>query len=757
VNFNGDQPVHMVGVCGVGMAGVARLLAARGVTVSGCDAHPNELAAGLHAGGVALLQGHSPAHIDALPDSAVLIVTPAVPADEPEIAAARARGLRIMPRGEALASLVSGMQGVAVCGTHGKTTTACFTARLLQELGAAPGWCIGGHTRRMGSVAAPGDSEILVVEADESDGTLRHYHPAVTVLVNIDIDHLEHFAGEDDLVECFGTVLRQTRASVCVCRDDSRAWRTAGRFCRAPLSFGFHTEARLRAERVEVSASECRFTLLLDGADCGGVVIGVGGRHNILNALGAASAALALGFSAADIRRALPRACAELPGRRFEELGLCGGARYIADYAHHPAEIRAAVSMALACGGSRVTAVFQPHRYTRTLALGAQFPDAFSGTDEVVLLPVYAASEQPIPGGDICDLYSFFRSSLPDMRLTLADDLAACAHYLQGSAAAGDLVLLAGAGDVIELRDRLFGAAAERREGLACALRTQLGEAFAADTPLERFSVFPTRGRGMTALAPSCGALLRIAGLCRDLNLRWRPCGAGFNSWFGDCGCDGLLVRLEGEEFRALALEGGTVLAGCGVAGGRLLDFLQEHALGGLEFMEGIPGSLGGWLAMNAGAHGGTVGECVESVEIVDFRGGRITLPAEDCGFGYRRCAALESGCAVFCRLRLTRTDGAEIAQRRARYRAARIPLHGLRTAGSVFRNPPDDYAGRLLDEAGCRGLRIGGARVTEFHANIVVADSGCTASDIRALTRMMRNRVRFRSGVQLEYEIQGL
>ncbi len=755
MDFNADQSVHMLGICGVGMAGVARLLAARGIAVSGCDARPGALAAELSACGVAVCAGHTPAHIDALPGSAVIIVTPAVAPDEPELIAARARGLQIVSRGEALASLICGFHSIAVCGTHGKTTTSCFTARLLQELGASPGWCIGGHTLGMGRVASPGDSDILVVEADESDGTLRHYHPAVTVLVNIDIDHLEHFEGEDDLIDCFGAVLRQTRDTLCVCRDDPRAWHAAVRYGRAPLSFGFHEEARLRADRVQVGATACRFTLVLDGRDCGCVDIGVGGRHNILNALGAASAALALGFPVAELCRALPAACAELPGRRFEEIGRRGGVRYVADYAHHPAEIQAAVAMALACGGS-VTAVFQPHRYTRTLALGSQFPAAFSGTNEVVLLPVYAASEQPVPGGDICDLYASFRQSMPAGRLTLAGDLAECSRYLRGSGAAGDLVLIAGAGDVIELREMLFSDAAEGREGVADALRESLGEAFTADAALERFTVFPTRGRGMAALVDSCDALLRIAALCRDFNVGWRPSGAGFNSWFGDCGYDGVLVRLDGGEFSRIVLEGDTVLAGCGVAGGRLLDFLQEHALAGLEFMEGIPGTLGGWLAMNAGAHGGSIADCVESLDLVDFRGERHALPAAECGFGYRRCGVLDTACAVFCRLRL-QTGGAEIAERRARFRDSRTPLKGLRTAGSVFRNPPGDYAGRLLDQAGCRGLRIGGACVTDFHANIVAAESGCTASDIRALTQMMRNRVQFHSGVRLEYEIKGL
>jgi UDP-N-acetylmuramate--alanine ligase len=443
--------VHMLGICGVGMAGVAYLLARRGWRVSGCDAHVNALGEWLRAAGVPVAEGHAPAHLAACPDLERVIVTPAVSSSEPEWAAAREHGLSVFRRGEVLASLMSQGRGVAVCGAHGKTTTTCFTTRLLQELGANPGWCIGGATRRLGGVAGGGGGALLVAEADESDGTLALYHPAVMVLTNIDLDHLEHFNGEAALFECFRQAVTQTREGVAACRDDARAWQAAQSASVPVLGFGLSEGASLRAVEVAVDAGSVSFDVVYLNRMFGRMTLGVSGRHNVLNALGAAAAALLLGYEPEAVFSALAAACDELPGRRFETVAEVPGIRVIADYAHHPAELQAAVEMARVQRPERLIAVFQPHRYTRTLALGAAFPAAFAAADEVILLPVYAASEAPLEGGDICDLYAHFRSVLPALTVKLARSREETWQYLRQALRPGDLLLIAGAGDVIEL------------------------------------------------------------------------------------------------------------------------------------------------------------------------------------------------------------------------------------------------------------------------------------------------------------------
>ena len=769
VNFCENQQVHMVGVCGVGMAGVARLLAARGHSVSGCDSQLNELAAALQVVGVRLYEGHSAEHVKDMPDNSVVVVTPAVSRDEPELLAAHERNIPVVRRGEVLASLVSQSTGIAICGTHGKTTTSCFAARLLQELGADPGWCIGGFTNSLGGVADPGDNDLLVVEADESDGTLRHYHPSFTVVNNIDIDHLEHFDGEEDLLECFRDVLRQTRNAVCVCSDDERAMRVVRECAVDALDYGLNGSAALKALNVESGAGKSSFDLVYKGTELGRISIGVGGAHNVTNALGAFAAALVCGYAPTDIVRALPAACSELPGRRFEELGEKDGVRYVADYAHHPVELKAAVQMALDCFPSRVIAVFQPHRYTRTLAMGEDFPAAFEGVDEVILLPVYAASEDPLEGGDICDLYAHFRNYSGCPLVTLCRSLQECVTYISRHTQRGDLVLIAGAGDVINLRTLLSDDVCSADfEGLVDELNEESCIKAELNGDLEPFSIFPTRGCGVVVEAAGKEAVASAVALCRKYGVEWKAAGAGFNSWFSDCGMDSCLLHFSARtESRPPTLRSISVTTGvgencnicisCYMNGPKLLDELRTAGLSGLEFMSGIPGTVGGWLAMNAGAHGGCIADCVESVEFIDANGEIMELPVGECGFSYRSCAVLMGGFALSCKLRLKKSTPDAVKSQMGEFKRKRIPLAGLRTAGSVFRNPDGDSAGRLLDEAGCKGMRVGGACVADFHANIIVADKDCTASDVLALSQMMHNRVKFRFGIDLKCEIRGI
>ena len=763
----------MQGVCGVGMAGVAYLLARRGWRVTGCDAHVNALAPWLRAAGVPVAEGHDAAHVEGVDR---VIVTPAVAASDPELLAARAKGLPVFRRGEVLAALLSQSRGVAVCGAHGKTTTSCFTSRLLQELGAEPDWCIGGATRSLGGVAGVGTGELLVAEADESDGTLALYHPAVTVLNNIDLDHLEHFDGEAALLACFRQAVVQTREGVAVCCDNERARHVALSAAVPVLNFGFSEGATLRAAEVQVDAVSVSFDIVYQGKQWGRVRLGVSGRHNILNALGASAAALLLGFDPKRVFDALAQACNELPGRRFETVAEVAGIRFIADYAHHPAELKAAVEMAREQKPERLRVVFQPHRYTRTLALGPEFPAAFTAADEVILLPVYAASEAVIEGGDICDLYAHFRKLatgnsnrvLGDdeeaQRVKLARSREEAWNYLRQTVRTGDLVLIAGAGDVIELAELILADVVrgwpERKEpdGFEEALRQLTGVRVEAFGALAKWSFFGVGGWARWRIEVSDAAALAAAILlCGERNVPWRMVGAGANVWFSDFGEQGCVLRFAEGACREFEIRGDEVVAGCGWKGPALLDRLESEGLSGLEFLDSVPGSLGGWLAMNAGAHGGEIGARVTWIRCLNPDGKITILTPVECGFAYRHCSGLQGRVALACGLRLVQSDAPSVRALRQSVRSKRIPLAGLRTEGSVFRNPAGASAGRLLDAAGCKGMRIGGARVTDFHANIVAVEGSVTASDVLALVMLMRNRVAQGYGMTLVPEISGL
>ncbi|MDD5706499.1 MAG: UDP-N-acetylmuramate--L-alanine ligase [Kiritimatiellae bacterium] len=754
--------VHAMGVCGVGLSGVAALLQARGWEVSGCDVNAAcEQAEWLAAHGIAVRDGHEPAHLSATCD--LLVRSAAVAPSHPEVQRAHELGIPVVRRGEMLAALLSARRGVAVCGTHGKTTTACFTTRLFQALGAAPGWCIGGSVPALAGVADAGGAGPLVVEADESDGTLALYEPAITVVTNIDADHMEHFGGLEALSACFAGAVANTREGVVYGADDAAATAVCAAAPGA-IGFGFDPAARLRIASLDMNADRMRLEVLWDGVSLGQAELRVTGRHNALNACGALGAAIAAGY-APQVAFAALAALDELPGRRFEQVAVRGGIRVISDYSHHPAEIAALVALARLQDAQRLVAIFQPHRYSRTRALAEVFPAAFRGVAELLLAPVYAASEEPLEGGRIEDLYRAFRAQagagIPLPRL--AASLEAAWHWLRRHLRPGDLLLVVGAGDVEQVAR---WAASEYGQGAIRAAAPVAADAFAGiagvtvrlSHPLGPLTTLGVGGPAEALLdvdtPEALSAALRV---CRERGYRRHLLAGGSNTLVDDLGVRGVVLRLHGQSFRGWHVADGRLTAGCGWGGSALLERMTSAGLGGLEFLDGIPGRLGGWLAMNAGAHGGEIGTRVRALHCVDSDGAPFTVSGADAGFGYRRCAVLAQAVAVGIELDLAPDDPAAVAARRQAYRQRRLNLAGLRTAGSVFRNPPGEAAGRLLDLAGCKGLRVGGARVFEGHANVIALDADAAAADMLALMALMRDRVRSRHGVELAAEIRHL
>jgi UDP-N-acetylmuramate--L-alanine ligase/UDP-N-acetylenolpyruvoylglucosamine reductase len=757
---NPGLAAHAMGICGVGLAGVAQLLQSRGWAVSGCDLQTTgALADGLRRDGLTLFSGHDAAHV--APPCDLLIRSSAVADSHPEILRARALGIPVVRRGEVLAALVGDCPSVAVCGTHGKTTTSCFTLRLLQVLGADPRWCIGGATAAMGGVAGCSGQGPLVVEGDESDGTLAHYAASVVVVTNVDADHLEHFRSLEALHACFAAVLARARSGIVYCADDAVA-----RALCAPdpsaLSYGFSAAARLRIAHLQMTADRMTLGVVFDGRDLGEATLQVTGRHNALNAVAALGAAIALGHDPAAGFSALAQ-LTELPGRRFERLLRQDGIAVISDYSHHPAEIAALIALARLQQACRIVAVFQPHRYTRTLALGQDFPQAFAGVDELVLLPVYAASEAPQPGGETTDLYGIFRrqalAQVPVPRL--AESLEAVAAWLLQELREGDLLLVIGAGDVVQvghavaqaLRMRLQPAVAqveERLKGLAevtvhrrapLAALTTLGVGGPADLLVE---------------AKSEAGLAAVLRLCHDAGVPCRLLGGGSNTLVSDLGVRGVVVRLAGAALKAITIHAdGRVVAGGAASGLQLLNGLTKAGLAGLDFMEGIPGTVGGWVAMNAGAHGDCIGHWVRVIRGLKSDGSIVIVDVDDAGFEYRRCRGLEGVMAVQVEFALKPGDSATSGERRRLFREKRLDFEGHRSAGSIFCNPDQATAGQLLDAAGCKALRVGGARVFARHANVIVTEPGATASDVLALMAGMRARVLQEQGVELRAEVR--
>ena len=804
-----DAPgkAHFMGVCGVGMAGIAALMAARGWDATGCDNHEDPaMREWLEARGVKFLGGHDAAHIHddttasrsvekpsrppvVLSSCQLLVRTSAIPENHPEIIAAKKAGIPVLRRGEVLAAMVSRGNSVAVCGTHGKTTTSCMTVRLLQELRLQTAWCVGGHTAGMGGVASSGSfllpssttgagcSHYFVAESDESDGTLSLYAPAITVLTNIDDDHMEHFQTRADLDACFAVCVAKTRAGVVYNADDPRARRVARRHAchnARKIGFGFSKHADLRAENLIADADGTRFDVVSRGAFVASARIGVPGAHNVMNALAALAATVLAGGDLDEAARALS-VLRELPLRRFEcvsENWL--GARVHSDYAHHPREIAALVKMAAArgdarppgammegerprepqdVGASRVLAVFEPHRYSRTRAMLKIFPFAFDGVDALALLPVYAASEEPIEGGGTLDLYREFRKQRPNLRVALVQNQEAALAWLRGVVAPGDCVLLVGAGPIGSSGSILLPSNRSGSILLPSEIFSHPDATCVEHGRLDSWTTFRTpataRWRVEVKSFEAARELLRLA---HKHNTRVQWFGMGANTLASDIEFDGVAARFAGN--RGFLRDGSTVIAGCGWKGGALLERLTAEGFSGLEFLEGVPGHLGGWLAMNAGAHGHNIGERVAWVRALRADGTLCLLHAEELAFEYRATPGLRGLVAAEVGLRLEEKPPEEILKLRKAFRAKRIKLAGLRCAGSVFKNPPGDFAGRLIEAAGCKGKRIGGARVYRGHANVIALDKHATASDVVALVTEVRECVNKKFGVILDPEI---
>ncbi|GAB3169580.1 UDP-N-acetylmuramate--L-alanine ligase [Myceligenerans halotolerans] len=471
--------VHMIGIGGAGMSVVAHLLHARGVAVQGSDGADSAAVARLRAAGVPVWVGHDAAHVtgdgdgtgdDAAGDTGpadTVVISSAVRETNPELAAARAAGLRVLHRSEALAALMAGGRGVAVAGAAGKTTTSAMLAAVLREAGADPSYAIGSTVRTADGETPGGhlgSSDILVAEADESDGSFLNYEPVVSVVTNVEPDHLDHWGTAEAIhaafVEFAGRLAPGGTLVACADDDGSRAVaREVAAGGGRVITYGESDDAAVRIADLTTAADGS--TATLDGALLGpqplALRLTVPGRHNVLNATAAVVAAVLLGVPPAD---AVAAARAFVgTGRRFEPKGEAGGVRVVDDYAHHPTKVAALLEAARTVAApGRVLVLFQPHLYSRTRDFAADFARVLSLADEVVVTGVYAAREDADPAVGPRTITGL----MPPDTAHAVDDMHDAARAVADLARPGDLVLTVGAGDVTILGPEILARLAER-------------------------------------------------------------------------------------------------------------------------------------------------------------------------------------------------------------------------------------------------------------------------------------------------------
>ena len=458
-----EQAIHFTGIGGAGMSGLAEIMHQVGAAVSGSDLRLTPVTERLARLGISVLQGHAASNLQ--PGLSALVITSAVGENNPELVEARRRGLPVLLRGELLAELMRPRRGVAIAGSHGKTTTSTMLATICLAAGLDPTVVIGGSVPALdGANARLGSGDLLVCESDESDGSFLLLMPRFAAITNVDHEHLDHYGNFEGVREAFVAFANRVswEGAVAVCIDDAEAARILPRIRRRVVTYGHSQDARLRISGALASKSGISFELALAGRGLGGFVLPVLGEHNILNAAAAVTLALELGIDVEIVRSAL--ASFRGPGRRMERKGEEAGVSVIDDYGHHPSEIRATLrALRPAVAPGRLYVIFQPHRYSRTRALMDEFATSFQDADVVRVVDLYAASEQPMEGVSAQSLVARIGAAgHPDAKYagSVADAAAAAA----GEAQPGDTILTLGAGSITQAADLIVSALRKGRD-----------------------------------------------------------------------------------------------------------------------------------------------------------------------------------------------------------------------------------------------------------------------------------------------------
>ncbi|GLX21224.1 MULTISPECIES: UDP-N-acetylmuramate--L-alanine ligase [Streptomyces] len=447
---------HFIGIGGAGMSGIAKILAQRGAQVAGSDSRDSETAQALRAHGATVHIGHAAGHLAT--DATCVVVSSAIRADNPELARAAELGIPVVHRSDALASVMDGLRPIAVAGTHGKTTTTSMLAVALGALGLDPSYAIGGDLDAPGSNAHHGEGDVFVAEADESDRSFHKYTPQVAIILNAELDHHANYASMDEIYESFETFVGKIvpGGTLVVAHGQEGAAEIAGRVSGNPdltvKTYGEDEGADVRIRKVTPRGLTSEVAVVMDGREIV-FTVSVPGRHYAHNAVAALTAGAALGIPAEDLAAALGKYTGVK--RRLQLKGEAAGVQVIDSYAHHPTEMTADLeAIRGAAGDSRILVVFQPHLFSRTQELGKEMGQALALADASVVLDIYPAREDPIPGVTSELIISAARTAGADV--AAEHDKAAVADVIAGMAKPGDLVLTMGAGDVTDLGPQIL-------------------------------------------------------------------------------------------------------------------------------------------------------------------------------------------------------------------------------------------------------------------------------------------------------------
>ena len=741
--------IHLIGVAGSGMSGLALLLLGMGHQVSGSDRVTTAETERMQGVGLNFSSPHSAA---AVKGADIVVYSSAIKSDNPAYSAAKKAKIPLLRRAECLAAILHMKKGVVVAGTHGKTTTSSMTAHVLREAGQKPSHYVGAEIPILGANAKwSQDGEHMVAEGDESDGTLVLYHPEHAVILNIEAEHLDFYKDIHHIKEVFSQLADQTTGKLVFCAEDPVASEVcAGR--GNAVSYGWE-EADYTATDIRDLKGSSAFTVKKKGVVMGDVELGIPGNHNILNAL----AAIALADSCGAEFSLVARALATFAGakRRFETKYLSASYRIIDDYGHHPSELAATLQTARSLKSKRVVVLFQPHRFSRTKALADDFGKVLQAADLVFITDIYAASEKPIKGISGQTLVDAMKVH-GDIPATYLPDLETAHHALGHALQAGDLLITLGAGNVHEAGTRLAADLKILEEMKALMPPGEIdGKLY---EPMSRHTTLLVGGPAQYWIEPhSFYGFAFLVDYCRERGIPVRVVGRGSNLLVRDGGIRGAVIRPTGGVFTEVTVGArNEVTAGAGVRLKKLASIAGGSGIGGFEWMEGIPGNVGGALRMNAGAMGIETFDQVVRVTFLDEDGVIRTRERAEIVSQYRNVAELRRNFALQAVFKGKADTAENIKDRWDASRDKRKTSQPIAaSAGCTFRNLEFIPAGRVIDSLGLKGTTCGQAAVSEVHGNFVVNQGGASALEILTLIEFIQDKARDERSVELETEIK--
>ena len=738
--------VHFIGIGGIGMSALAFVLASRGHEISGSDASESAMLDRLREAGVLCTVGHDEENLEMLGDRAdAVIFGSAITSSNPEYSGAKKLGIPVWHRAQLLAYFVNNAKfSIAVSGTHGKSTTSAMIAHILERTGKNPTAILGAEYPPFNSNARIGDPDLVVVEADESDGSFTLLKPTIAVATNVEPEHLENYENdENELWRAFEIFVAQAKTSV-LNADDSVMFSRLKSHCQKAVDYSLSASTPPR--------------------------VGVPGTHNQSNALAAIVAAGVLGVSENDATNFV----SEFNGvkRRFQKIGDANQITIYDDYAHHPTEVQSTLRAARDFLQRPVTVIFQPHRYSRTVQMGRDFGPSFDAADRIIITQLYSAFEEPIAGVSGRIVFDAVLENFPDKEIHYAEDLEQARSLALRIVQPNDVLFTMGAGDVSTLAPRLLKSLESEAKKPTPKIEIEKH-----NEPLAKHTTMKIGGAAKIWIEPQSEEELYFA--LRELSRKGTPLfvlGAGSNLIATDDGFDGAVLSL-GKGFNSRRIEGAQMIVGGSAMLPKLTHFALDHNRGNFEWACGVPGTVGGSIWGNAGARGWNGSDfesrdCaadLESVIAYERDGRRRVLRRRDMQFAYRKSSIgdLIIAEATFVLKRLSDEqveDSRHAVKELLARRRATQPVSSA-CSGCIWKNPTiesGEYsgckgAGDLIEKLGLKELAIGGAQVSAIHGNFIINTGEATEADVLQLMAKVEAEVLSRAGVQLEREVRFL